>query len=778
MKNCVGSPPISQLDKKRWNETSSSYPFNLNLVIDDNQTNVREDPNDGTRITVECESVCNKSVSVVSQLVDVSGFGTSNVYFEETSVCAAALNEGILDENGHGFVDIIIISEDRLRQEKIDTLGEHQFFIASKSSQEDMRVQTISGAPTSLQGRFCGYQDSFPAQNGKFYHPSGLGAYVNATLDDASHLMYIADRDNHVIRGMSAVCSFKCENSGLCVGPDQCECAHGWSGIDCTKPICDSPCRQRQLCVAPDTCDCIPGYRGESCLEATCTQECINGHCSAPDVCTCDPGWFDSNCTTPVCEQTCGNGGNCTGSNTCTCPTDWSGMDCRTPVCEQTCSNGGSCIAPNTCQCSPGYSGHDCSFPVCHQGFFVPYTDLPEWMTKPTTIYSWLEYQPCNFTSWCDETGGFDCAQTDKTSFPATPKFGMNWRYKTGRMNKPESCMMLELRKDAVSHFQYVSSLDNTSTPYYRYTPSLPYDWLSNERLPWNAFDSPEPHITQPYKYQLDRQVALASYRNVTQGAYMCANGGSCVSPDVCSCAEGWIGFDCRTPVCEQGYFEQDLGAFVKGVSSDEDFNTFQPFLDERRTYDLDSSRNFSSNPNNSVWVERFLNETTVQREFIVVNGTQYLTGNESQVQGGYECSIRSVSEWEDYRSGFILDHPNYYSRYMDEKVEGDGLIYSHWKGMHFPPTHHKTAKLVKYDNDILHHEESNTSISFVYTDVGYMKDGVWKVTGASWEKGNCIVEFERHCEEDDKAFVMVQDTDEVRPKLLSCVTLPVTYAN
>ena len=130
----------------------------------------------------------------------------------------------------------------------------------------------------------------------QFYHPSGLGAYVNATLDDASHFMYIADRDNHVIRGMSAVCTFRCENSGLCVGPDQCECAPGWSGIDCTKPVCEGTCDQRELCVAPDTCDCIPGYYGEGCLDATCAQECVNGYCSAPDVCTCDPGWFDSNC--------------------------------------------------------------------------------------------------------------------------------------------------------------------------------------------------------------------------------------------------------------------------------------------------------------------------------------------------------------------------------------------------------------------------------------------------------------------------------------------------
>jgi hypothetical protein len=137
----------------------------------------------------------------------------------------------------------------------------------------------------------------------QFYHPSGLGAYVNRSLDDASFMLYIADRDNHVIRGMSAACSFSCENNGRCVGPNKCECLHGWSGIDCTKPLCQNSCRQRELCVAPNTCDCIPGYHGVGCLVAKCSQQCKNGHCSAPDVCTCDPGWFDSNC---VSSTKCG----------------------------------------------------------------------------------------------------------------------------------------------------------------------------------------------------------------------------------------------------------------------------------------------------------------------------------------------------------------------------------------------------------------------------------------------------------------------------------------
>ena len=166
LKSCVGSPPISRLDKKRWNETVSSYPFNLNLVIDDNKTHVREDPNDGTRITVECNSICDTEVSNdIFYAADISGLGSANVYSEEKSICGAAMNEGILDESGRGIVDVTIISEDRLR-DQIDTAEAHQFFVVSKSTQ-DARLQTISGAPTTLQGQSCGYRDSFPPQDSK-----------------------------------------------------------------------------------------------------------------------------------------------------------------------------------------------------------------------------------------------------------------------------------------------------------------------------------------------------------------------------------------------------------------------------------------------------------------------------------------------------------------------------------------------------------------------------------------------------------------------------------
>lgn len=422
VRDCVGSPPSSRLDTRRWNGTAEEG--GPNLVVDDGRTHVREDPNDGTRIAVTCGGDCPPPPPAAV----LPGLG--GVYPEDASVCGAALGEGLLDGGG-ATVHVTIVSETALLGDA-DGGGRAsagQYFAVS-ASPGGVRTQTISGAPATLRGQRCGLRDSFPPQAAMFYHPSGLGAYVNATLDDSTRLLYVADRTNNVVRGVSAVCAFPCENGAVCVGPDLCRCEPGWAGPDCTTPVCDGPCPERELCVAPDTCGCVPGYGGDGCLEATCVQDCRNGgRCTSPDTCSCAPGWFDPNCTTPVCEQTCGNGGNCTGPDTCTCPSDFEGFDCRTPVCDQECLNGGWCVAPNTCLCPPGYSSFDCSQPVCTQGFFVPRKDLPGWMLGSVGgEETWLEYRPCNYTEWCAETNGFDCSQLDREASSATPLYGPQWR--------------------------------------------------------------------------------------------------------------------------------------------------------------------------------------------------------------------------------------------------------------------------------------------------------------------------------------------------------------
>lgn len=275
-------------------------------------------------------------------------------------------------------------------------------------------------------------------------------------------------------------------------------------------------------------------------------QTCENGgSCSAPDTCSCASGWFDSNCTTPVCEQTCGNGGNCTSPNVCSCPDDWTGPDCRDPVCSQSCANGGFCVAPDTCSCPPQWSGFDCSLPVCHQGFFLPSPNYKEG-ASPYKEEFWSEYKACNISDWCQATDTFDCLQSDRIFRTQKVLYGAAHRYKTGKTAVQPRCHLIELGENVVSPFPYIKASDQKPISFYRYSPKTPYDYLSTPRLPHNNYIAPEDYYTQPWKFIKDRQVALVELLNVTQGVYVCANGGNCTAPDTCVCAPGWAGFDCR----------------------------------------------------------------------------------------------------------------------------------------------------------------------------------------------------------------------------------------
>ncbi len=333
---------------------------------------------------------------------------------------------------------------------------------------------------------------------------------------------------------------------------------------------------------------------------------------------------------------------------------------------------------------------------------------------------------------------------------------------------------MIELQVQALSPFQYLQSWNNKSTTYQRYSNVTPNDWYSEVPQPWNAKISPEEGYAEPWKYAVDRQVALVELQNVTQGSYKCANNGKCVAPDTCACAKGWMGFDCRVPICEQGYYEPHQNTFVKGINDDKELKKFKIFLSRNHTYLLDPAGEGYSNPTYIGIQERFLNHSFVERKKVRMGGKSYLT-LDGHVQGGYECSIRSVTEWEGYRSGNLFEHPNYFSRYMNLKEEADGNKYTHWEDMGWEPTYSKTEMLELRERTIGIHNDSDNL--FLYTDKGYMRDGYWKRTDSPWSKGYCILEFRRICENHQKAKdlevtqqqpegFLVQDTDLVSAQL------------
>ena len=686
IKRCQGSPPQTSGNYSNGDTLGPTRDTAHSVFTDD------EDTGQGTAIYVKCPTGCSADPAQV--------IGNAS-YAELSSICRSAIHLGELTDAG-GVIRVLIEGESSLPAAtehgitSITSSGNvSRTFIVEQVDADELYVQTVAGAPAAMLSSGCGYsgKQSIP-QAARFQLPRGVALARNGSLAEGGK-MYIADTMNHVVRSVSATCSMVCENGGRCVSSETCECATGWTGFDCTTPVCSDGCSstgsKRTLCVAPDTCACVPGYTNfPSCDTPLCVQSCSNGgQCTAPDTCTCASGWYDSNCTTPICSQTCGNGAECTAPDTCSCASGWSGTNCRTPVCVQNCQNGGHCIAPDTCECMPEWSGHDCSMPVCTQGYFrsepvdaakddLALRDVANWTYNEVAGSEWRQYVPCDVDNWCRETNGFDCGQVAR------------------QLNNDEfaegPCVLLELMLTASTPFSYeLANESGAVSPFYRVQAPLPYSWNAWMPGPYTKADL----ITGINGWATataassDRIVAVTQLRRVPQGRYVCANGGNCTAPDTCKCASGWIGFDCRIPVCEQGFFvDNDGGGRV-------------PLHD---------------------------NLGNVQSVDEAYEG-----------QGMYECSIRSVTEWENPE--YIHDHPNYYSRYMDHHPEA-------WSSSSRNQIHPEDPYY--WDNMSWPHTHEHTEPDGNHTTRGWTRNGYWiKANGARWTKGKCTVEFARHCESD-----------------------------
>jgi hypothetical protein len=563
---CVGCPPP---DRGNTSSRRTSGPVNGTGSV---PFDVDEDTGHGTIILVWCPPGCGGGGGGGAAAAPVYGDGD---YADESSVCAAAIHAGAVANATAGGMVVVTLGKGygplaglgapgpgaplpgTASPSGITSLplpgGAQRTFRVTPYTMpvQTVEVETIAGLASAPLDASCGYADGQPPHAARFSGPAGVALFPNASSLTDSEVLVVADAHNNVIRAVTAVCGQTCENGGVCVGPQTCACAPGWAGPDCTRPVCSSfLCGARQLCTGPDTCTCIPGFEGPGCLTPTCVQTCEHGGvCAAPDTCACSPGWFDSNCTTPVCVQTCGNGGNCTAPDTCACPSMWQGWDCRIPVCTQQCINGGFCSAPDTCTCPPSWSGHDCSKPVCHQGLFradpYPGGSAPSTWRDP----AWLQFEPCAYEGWCDSTDEFECRQEQRATPDAVLPPIRAYTGKQDVVDPPDACFPIEL--GVVDKVPY--RMENETgglTPYARFTPITPYGWGPTASTnPWSA-----PAFAAP-----DRQVALVSYKDVVQGVYVCANGGNCTAPDTCVCAPGWIGYDCRIPVCRQGHFYPDL---------------------------------------------------------------------------------------------------------------------------------------------------------------------------------------------------------------------------
>ena len=433
------------------------------------------------------------------------------------------------------------------------------------------------------------------------------------------------------------------------------------------------------------------------------------------------------------------------------------------------CLNGGLCVAPETCHCGPQWSGANCTIPVCSQGFFVANDPiLSTYKYSSNNLFRQI-YRPCDLPLWCSSTNEFECDQLDIQYIEVEVPSGPLYRQETGRDTQPKKCMEIELPLGYEIPFTLLKS-DNSTTGYLRYSPSTPYS--SNSLNPWRGYFYPpydpiDVGHTSPWTYSADRQIALVEYVKMTDGVYACANLGNCSSPDVCECAHGWAGFDCRTPICTQGYYQPEQQDFVSGLKTETELQDFLPFL----AYNPVRLQWPYSNPSYEVDYEYYVNYSTIIRELRKEGNLSYL-GPENwssgsgmaTLQGGYRCSVRAMTQWENLH--YLFNHPNFYSHYMDTSVQLDGEIYTYWVNMSWPPTYSHSKKL----------DQIFFNLTFVYTDEGYRRLGIWShIAGTTWEYGACLLQFSRVCLDPTKSLdllsglidIEVQDTDHsFRPRI------------
>ena len=190
---------------------------------------------------------------------------------------------------------------------------------------------------------------------------------------------------------------------------------------------------------------------------------------------------------------------------------------------------------------------------MCTQGFFrpdpiprfAPASSVSAGVLRPR---SWNQYIPCQFDDWRVAVNEFDHLQEQRAYLPVPYNANSSVTgFTSWGSPAPGQCFAIEiaLYTDLQLNTPYSMEIGNGSNSQYcRYCPQVTYPWNSyrpgpggqNITFPWTA----------PYSALPDRQVSLVHYFNVSQGVYICANGGNCTAPNTCSCAPGWAGFDCR----------------------------------------------------------------------------------------------------------------------------------------------------------------------------------------------------------------------------------------
>ncbi|KAG7205161.1 hypothetical protein KM043_018256 [Ampulex compressa] len=160
--------------------------------------------------------------------------------------------------------------------------------------------------------------------------PNGV-AQLAITCSDKQWNIFGTDWNS--IPHCEPICMPECQNNGICIAPDQCNCSEHFTGPQCEYE--NKPCLDYPVPV-------LNSYR--RCNSKSCTISCMKNF-TFPD---------GSSVANMICKN----------ANWVPTRPDWVTIPACEPVCNPSCQNGGNCLPTNLCQCPQAFRGPQCQYSV------------------------------------------------------------------------------------------------------------------------------------------------------------------------------------------------------------------------------------------------------------------------------------------------------------------------------------------------------------------------------------------------------------------------------
>ncbi|KAL7641971.1 UNVERIFIED_CONTAM: hypothetical protein RMT77_007845 [Armadillidium vulgare] len=341
-----------------------------------------------------------------------------------------------------------------------------------------------------------------------------------------------------IFKACYPVCSTPCQNNGKCIAPETCQCVSPFTGPYCEK-------MGNSLCWEPPptfphisvfyspmyaTLKCSPGYAFEmdyQIFNLTCDNGKWTSHRRRP------PGsGFPNSLRTsvpsclPICEPDCLNGGKCLRPNVCECPEDFNGINCRNKI-QMLCKQSPKANPHSSIKykgrhghlfCEKGYrleSGYTEAEIICQNNKWI--SADPKSVPVKKLVCQPICEKPCRNGGKCVAHNVCGC----------TVKFTGQWCQHKKCLGEPPEIVnsLIDYVDDGRSGLRRCKAghklrSGSTEAKFECVDGKWTYKDLNNMR-----------------------GIVLKCYPTCERP---CLNGGRCVAPDTCKCAEGFFGSQCH----------------------------------------------------------------------------------------------------------------------------------------------------------------------------------------------------------------------------------------